>query len=121
MSKGTKCEGQVCSDDSVCFDEAVSWRECTQRNIKEPKKISAMCDSYGDQFDVCVKKWRDTGCTKKLKGAGVGDPPNQCAGMSCLIARCVEENNYNFDLCTTPSSYFKRCVTGLYGSPYIMV
>lgn len=114
------CEGPVGVDDTICLDEAVQWRECAQRHIREPRRISHMCDGLGEQFDQCVKRWRDTGCTKRLMGPRTGEPPSQCAGMSCLVGRCLEENNYNFDACITPSNYFKQCVKGLYGSIYIM-
>lgn len=115
-----KIDGEVCTDDTVCAGEALRWMECTQRHIREPKRISHMCDGLGTQFDVCITQWRNTGCTKRLKGIRRGHPPNQCVEMSRLIARCVEENNYDFEACASPSIYFKQCVKGLYGGDYIL-
>eukprot|EP00758_Cryptobia_borreli_P000660 Tbor_TRINITY_DN1394_c0_g1::TRINITY_DN1394_c0_g1_i1::g.12498::m.12498 len=110
-------------DKSVCLDLGLKWQVCVTEHISEPQQIEKHCNSHADAFEACVENWRNEGLInkmKKIKGDNVGDPPPQCAPLSCTIGECLRVNNYKFEECTVPSSYFKRCVKAMYGSEYIM-
>uniref|UniRef100_D3TR31 CHCH domain-containing protein n=1 Tax=Glossina morsitans morsitans TaxID=37546 RepID=D3TR31_GLOMM len=81
-------------DSEVCDDETNNWRACVEDNLSAP--------------DL------DRKCSENE-----GEPPPQCAAMSCLIGACLRKNGYSFERCKLPMHYFKHCVKSFYGSEYV--
>lgn len=103
----------------VCDDQANKLRVCVEKNLGS-KEVMALCDRLSAEFDGCVAAWRaEVGDGVRVKGINQGDPPFQCAAMSCLVGECLKKYDYQFDRCRAPMNYFKRCVKGFYGSEYI--
>jgi hypothetical protein len=107
---------------AVCDDEATAWRKCTADNYRDASlDLSAACAAPIAAFDRCAAGWRAAaGPSVQVKGAGPGDPPPQCALMSCVYGRCVEDTKYDFDKCKQPMQMFKRCVKTFYLSEYVV-
>jgi hypothetical protein len=107
-------------DPDVCWNESQTWFKCVEQNSLSPKLFDETCQPQRLTFDECVQKWRSAvGPSVKLKGDNQGEPPLQCAAMSCLIATCIKKTNYDFDKCSQITRSFKHCVKGLYGSEYV--
>ncbi|KPI88976.1 hypothetical protein ABL78_1942 [Leptomonas seymouri] len=107
------------SYDDVCDDEANSWRVCLEANLGG-KDIRKKCDSFKQTFDTCITKWRqEVGSQVRVKGENEGDPPFQCAAMSCLIGHCLRTHNWDFERCKPHTEFFKHCVKSFYGDDYI--
>lgn len=103
----------------VCDTEAVAWRVCLETNLGS-KTINQLCSLQLSQFDRCVATWREeVGDSVQLKGENQGEPPFQCAAISCLIGECLRKYNYDFDRCTPHTNFFKHCVRSFYGEDYI--
>ncbi|KEG14757.1 hypothetical protein DQ04_00321260 [Trypanosoma grayi] len=106
-------------DYSVCEDEADNWRKCTEKNLGS-SDLDQICTKELSSFDQCIAAWRSgVGHSVRIKGENEGEPPPQCAAMSCLIGLCLRNNGYNFEGCKIPMQYFKHCVKSLYGSEYV--
>lgn len=102
-----------------CDGSANEWRKCVERNLGD-KAVATKCESSKQMFDTCVDKWREVvGPSAKVKGTNEGDPPEQCAAMSCLVGECLRTYNYEFARCKPPMDFFKHCVKKFYGSEYI--
>lgn len=115
--------GRWIGDPAVCAVQVDVWRQCAEDNVADPAALRARCDPLAENFEKCIVEWRtaDNGrnATTQLRGEGPGEPPIQCAPLSCMIASCLHQNKFEFSKCQIPSEYFKRCVKGLYGSEYI--
>jgi hypothetical protein len=106
-------------DHDVCWGESQTWFQCIEGNLLNPK-LMQVCTAQRESFDKCVGQWRAVvGPCVKLKGANQGEPPLQCAGISCLIAQCTVKVNWDFDKCTQVTKSFKHCVKGLYGKEFV--
>lgn len=105
---------------AVCDDEAGEWRKCVEVFLGQPALHSA-CESKRQTFDQCITTWRKVvGPSVQVKGENEGDPPFQCAAMSCLVGECLRKFSYDFDRCRPPMQFFKHCVAQYYGSEYIV-
>ncbi|KAG5496115.1 hypothetical protein JKF63_02416 [Porcisia hertigi] len=105
--------------DDVCDDEANAWRICLETNLGG-KNLHKKCNVHQQVFDTCVAAWRaNVGSAVKVKGEKEGEPPSQCAAMSCLIGECLRQYNYDFDRCGPHTQFFKHCVRSFYGQDYI--
>lgn len=103
----------------VCDNEANSWRICVEKNLGG-MEIRRACEPHKETFDKCIASWRaKVGPSVQVKGENEGEPPLQCAAMSCLVGECLRQFNYDFQRCKPPMDFFKHCVQGLYGSQYI--
>lgn len=105
--------------DEVCDDEANTWRICLEKNLGA-KDLHAKCDARQQTFDTCMSEWRaKVGHAVQVKGENEGEPPFQCAALSCLIGECLRKHNYDFDRCQPHMAFFKHCVKSFYGQDYI--
>ncbi|KAG5470451.1 hypothetical protein LSCM1_01695 [Leishmania martiniquensis] len=105
--------------DDVCASEASSWSVCLETNLGD-RDLHEKCNAHRLKFDACVAAWRaKVGSSVQVKGKNEGEPPSQCAAMSCLIGECLRKYNYNFDRCKSHTEFFKYCVKSLYGQDYI--
>ncbi|CBH18423.1 protein of unknown function (DUF1903), putative [Trypanosoma equiperdum] len=106
-------------DSEVCDDETNNWRACVEDNLSAPD-LDRKCSKYIDSFNRCIASWRTkVGYDVKVRGENEGEPPPQCAAMSCLIGACLRKNGYSFERCKLPMHYFKHCVKSFYGSEYV--
>ncbi|RNF05649.1 hypothetical protein TraAM80_04482 [Trypanosoma rangeli] len=104
----------------ICDDEATKWRRCTEQNLGD-LNLEKKCTVELAAFDQCIVSWRLNGAKDvKIKGTNEGEPPPQCAGLSCLIGRCLQQTNYDFSRCKVHMQHFKHCVRSFYGSEYIV-
>ena len=104
----------------ACFPEANQWRLCLEVNLHE-KNLDAHCGPLEKTLKTCVTSWRRiVGPDVKVKGKNQGDPPKQCAAVSCLVERCLKDTKYNFDACSLITQKFKACVKEFYGSEYVI-
>lgn len=107
------------SDDDVCDEEANRWRVCMENSLGN-KSARKMCLPCEHAFDSCILSWRaKVGPDVRIKGMNEGDPPLQCAAMSCLVGSCLRTFNYDFDRCKEPMDCFKKCVKAYFGDEYI--
>ncbi|KAG5470025.1 hypothetical protein LSCM4_02716 [Leishmania orientalis] len=105
--------------DDVCASEANGWSFCLEANLGD-ENLHKKCGMHQQKFDACVAAWRaNVGSSVQLKGKNEGEPPSQCAAMSCLIGECLRKYNYNFDRCTPHTHLFKYCVKSFYGQDYV--
>ncbi|CAJ1032343.1 conserved hypothetical protein [Leishmania braziliensis MHOM/BR/75/M2904] len=111
--------GRKAAFDDVCSNEANGWTTCLETNLGS-KDLHRKCDVHQQTFDTCVAEWRaKVGSAVQVKGENEGDPPFQCAAMSCLIGECLRKYDYNFDRCKPHTQFFKYCVKSFYGRDYI--
>ncbi|EPY31531.1 hypothetical protein STCU_00162 [Strigomonas culicis] len=104
----------------ICDDEANQWRICVEKHLGQPE-VHTACEGAQAQFDSCISVWRArVGPAVSIKGRNEGEPPDQCAAMSCLVGECLRKYNYDFKRCKPPMDFFKYCVKGFYGSEYVV-
>lgn len=103
----------------VCWDESQRWSECVSTNFHS-KNLEAECERPKLAFDNCITAWRhEVGYEMRIKGDHRGEPPPQCAAMSCLFQRCLQETQYDTEQCRKPMAQFKHCVKALYLDEFI--
>ncbi|ORC88444.1 uncharacterized protein TM35_000173160 [Trypanosoma theileri] len=106
-------------DSDICDDEANTWRICVEKNLGN-RELEFKCVNEQALFDRCIRDWRSNGGQNvKIKGENEGEPPPQCAAMSCLVGLCLRNTDYDFQRCGLPMQYFKHCVKSFYGSEYV--
>ncbi|KAH8613372.1 hypothetical protein ERJ75_000792900 [Trypanosoma vivax] len=106
-------------ESNICAEEANKWRLCVEQHIRASNVASRCADAVA-QFDSCIVAWRtQVGPDARVSGENEGEPPPQCAALSCLIGHCLRENGYNFERCKLSVQYFKHCVKSYYGSDYV--
>ncbi|KAF8279399.1 hypothetical protein TcBrA4_0020430 [Trypanosoma cruzi] len=110
----------VSMDSNICDEEVTTWRKCIERNLGD-HKLEKKCSAELALFDRCIASWRLNGAKEvKIRGESEGEPPPQCAALSCLIGTCLRNTDYDFSRCKVPMQYFKHCVKSFYGSEYVV-
>lgn len=105
----------------VCDDAALTWQLCLDRNLTNMAVCGGTTDSPRANFDVCVSEWRkEVGPNVRLRGSGIGEPPPQCAGLACLVQKCLYKTEFNSKICKDAALPFRHCVKQLYGEEYIV-
>ncbi|CBZ29441.1 conserved hypothetical protein [Leishmania mexicana MHOM/GT/2001/U1103] len=111
--------GRRTTFDDVCANEANAWCICLENNLGG-KDVHKKCGVQQQTFDTCVSAWRaKVGNVVQVKGENEGEPPLQCASMSCHIGECLRKYNYDFERCKPHMQFFKYCVKSFYGQDYI--
>lgn len=114
-------------DPSVCADEAWKWQVCATDTYSaatakpEQQTLAGACGAERSEFDHCVAEWRRrVGDGVKLRGDHQGEPPEQCAPLSCVYQSCMQTAQWNDARCRGAMLQFKHCVKQLHGSEFVL-